>query len=210
MRPGPLLIRLLAFNAILALLCTIAAWFVWIVLAFFVAIILAAMIEAIHLRGIRIEIERPAKIALALDEIETTKVGIGSGKSTLLTVRQRWPELVDRPSTVLRGIVRANEVLALEMPLRGIARGSATVEPPAIAMTSRGLVERIVTAGAPTELHVLPNLKAVRRLHKRLNAFALRGLGSRMAPRIGKGREFDRLRDYVTDDDYRDIAWRAS
>ena len=110
----------------------------------------------------------------------------------------------------MRGIVRANEILTLEMPLRGIARGSAIVEPPAIAMTSRGLVERIITAGAPAELHVLPNLKAVRRLHKRLNAFALRGLGSRTAPRIGKGREFDRLRDYVMDDDYRDIAWRAS
>ncbi len=31
-----------------------------------------------------------------------------------------------------------------------------------------------------------------------------------MSPRIGKGRDFDRLRDYVIDDDYRDIAWRAS
>jgi uncharacterized protein (DUF58 family) len=60
------------------------------------------------------------------------------------------------------------------------------------------------------EMHVLPNLKAVKRLHKQLNAFALRGLGARSAPRLGKGREFDRLRDYVSDDDYRDIAWRAS
>jgi uncharacterized protein (DUF58 family) len=31
-----------------------------------------------------------------------------------------------------------------------------------------------------------------------------------MAPKLGKGREFDRLRDYVQDDDFRDIAWRAS
>jgi uncharacterized protein (DUF58 family) len=217
MRPGPLLIRLLAFNAILALLCTIAAWFVWVVLACFVAIAIAAAIEAIRLRRVRIEAERAPKIALALDEIENTTLNLmwsgfsnPSGPVLRLLVRQRWPDIVDRPSTVLHGVIRAGEMLSLEMPLRGIARGSATIEPPAIAMTYRGLVERIVTTGSTSELHVLPNLKAVRRLHKRLNAFALRGLGSRTAPRIGKGREFDRLRDYVIDDDYRDIAWRAS
>jgi uncharacterized protein (DUF58 family) len=216
-RPGPLLIRLLAFNAILALLCTIAVWFVWVVLACFVSIAIAAAIEAIRLRRVRIEAERAPKIALALDEIEMTTLNLmwggfsnPSGPVLRLLVRQRWPDIVDRPSTVLHGVIRASEMLSLEMPLRGIARGSATIEPPAIAMTYHGLVERIVTTGSTSELHVLPNLKAVRRLHKRLNAFALRGLGSRTAPRIGKGREFDRLRDYVIDDDYRDIAWRAS
>src|SRR3954454_11950769 len=210
MRPGPLLIRLLAFTAILSLLCTIAAWFVWIVLACFAAIVIAALVEWIVLRRIRVEVERATKIALPLDEIENAMLRVTASAPANVLVRQRWPELVDRPSTVLRGFVRANELLTLEMPLRGIARGSATIEPPAIAMTRRGLVERIVVTGAPAELHVLPNLKAVKRLHKRLNAFALRGLGSRTAPRIGKGREFDRLRDYVQDDDYRDIAWRAS
>jgi uncharacterized protein (DUF58 family) len=93
---------------------------------------------------------------------------------------------------------------------RGIARGTATVEPLYVAATMRGLVERIVRAGEPTVVHVLPNLHAVGRMHKRLNNYALRSLGARQSPRIGKGREFDRLRDYVRDDDYRDIAWKAS
>src|SRR6185369_206014 len=213
MRPGPLLIRLLAFNAILSLLCTIGAGFVWVVLGCFVLIVIAAGVEAIALRGVRIEAERAGKIALALDDVESVALTV-SGRDVRsplqLLIRQRWPDIVDRPSTVLRSVVRANEQLVLDMPLRGVARGSASIEPPAIAMTFRGLVERIVTTGAASELHVLPNLKAVRRLHKRLNAFALRGLGARTAPRIGKGREFDRLRDYVLDDDYRDIPWRAS
>src|SRR5947207_546141 len=192
MRPGPLLIRLLAFTAILSLLCTIAAWFVWVVLACFAAIVIAALIEWLQLRRVRIEVERASKIALPLDEIENAALRVAASADASVLVRQRWPEIVDRPSTVLRGFIRANEMLTLDMPLRGVARGSATIEPPAIAMTRHGLVERIVTAGEPAELHVLPNLKAVRRLHKRLNAWALRGLGSRTAPRIGQGREFDR------------------
>jgi hypothetical protein len=52
-----------------------------------------------------------------------------------------------------------------------------------------------------TIVHVLPNLHAVGRMHKKLNVFALRSLGARTAPRIGKGRDFDRLRDWVRDDD---------
>src|SRR5205085_7625033 len=30
------------------------------------------------------------------------------------------------------------------------------------------------------------------------------------SPKLGKGREFDRLREYNTDDDFRDIAWKPS
>jgi uncharacterized protein (DUF58 family) len=212
MRPGRLLIRLLALDAILALLCAVAAWFVWVVVAGFAAIVLAALFEAAALRRVRIEVERAPKIALPLDEIEDVRIGVTAStpRPLRLTVRQLWPEIADPRANEQQALVRANELLTLAMPLRGIARGSALIEPPAIAMTFRGLAERVTVAGAPSELHVLPNLKAVRRLHKRLNTYALRGIGSRTAPRIGKGREFDRLRDYVIDDDYRDIAWRAS
>src|SRR5947208_12459099 len=89
-RPARLLIRLLAFNAILALLCTIAAWFVWVVLACFAAIVIAAAIEAIRLRRVRIEAERAPKIALALDEIENT------------TLNLVWGGFSNPPGAVLR------------------------------------------------------------------------------------------------------------
>jgi uncharacterized protein (DUF58 family) len=65
-------------------------------------------------------------------------------------------------------------------------------------------------AAPPAEIVVLPDLRAVAGQHAKLNRFVLRGLGSRSAPRLGKGREFDRLREYVLGDEFRDIAWRAS
>jgi uncharacterized protein (DUF58 family) len=212
MRPAPLLIRLLCIVAALALLLTISPLFLWVVVAAFAAVASLAIYEAVDLRGVAVTVERPAKIALALDEVETTtlRVRTSSARAVRMVVRQLWPRVVAQRSTTLDAICRPGEVVTLDMPLRAIARGSERVEPVAIAMTFLGLVERIVDAGAATELHVLPNLKAVRRMHKRLNAYALRGLGARAAPRLGKGREFDRLRDYVMDDDFRDIAWRAS
>jgi uncharacterized protein (DUF58 family) len=101
-------------------------------------------------------------------------------------------------------------MLKIDFAIRGIARGAKQVDPVSVAATMFGLAERIVAAGDETTVHVLPNLRAVKRLHKRLNDYALRSLGARAAPRIGKGRDFDRLRDYVVDDDFRDIAWHAS
>ena len=212
MRPGPLLIRLVIALAALALLVPVAAWFVWIVLGGAALVAAFAIAEALLLRRIRIDVERPPKLALGLDEHETTTLVLrtDAARPLRVLVRQRWPRLVDRGSSTLAGIVNPGEALTLELPLRGIARGSATIDPAAISLTMFGAMERIARAGGGSELHVLPNLSAVQRLHQQLNAFALRGLGIRSAPRLGKGREFDRLRDYVSDDDYRDIAWRAS
>lgn len=212
MRPGSLLVRLTFLVAALALLVSLAVWIVWAVAVLLFVLFAAAVAEGIALRRIRFDVERPAKLALALDEHDTTSLRITTtaGAPVSMTIRQRWPEIVQPRSATVRAICRPGEALQIDLPLRAIARGTETIEPAHAAVTLRGLTERIVALGTESTLHVLPNLKAVKRLHKRLNAFALRSIGARQAPRIGKGREFDRLRDYVLDDDYRDIAWRAS
>jgi uncharacterized protein (DUF58 family) len=212
MRPAPLLIRLAVLLAASALLVAVWAWFVWVIVAGVIALVVAAGVEAIVLQRVRFDVDRQAKLALALDEREAVTVTIASNARwpLRLTARQRWPELLEPRSTVLEAIVRPNEILSLDFSARGVSRGTAAVQPLYLGVTIRGLVERIVTAGEATIVHVLPNLRAVGRMHKKLNEFALRSLGARTAPRIGKGRDFDRLRDWVRDDDYRDIAWRAS
>jgi len=98
----------------------------------------------------------------------------------------------------------------LRFAVRGVVRGGAPLPAPHAALSAWGFVERRVELPAAGEVQVLPNLKAVARLHRKLNRFALRGLGSRASAKLGKGREFDRLRDYVEGDDLRDVAWKAS
>ncbi len=212
MRPGPLLIRLSFLVAASAVLIAVAAPMIWLTLALTLALAVAAAGEAAMLRGVRLNVERGEDVALPLDERETINVRVGarSPRALRLTVRQLWPDVIEPRSTSLSAICRPGEIVSLDMNVRGISRGTATAERAWASATMHGLVERIMPAGEPTTIHVLLNLKAVRRMHKRLNQFALRSLGARAAPRIGKGRDFDRLRDYVNDDDYRDIAWRAS
>ena len=212
MRPGPLLLRTAAILAAASLLVTLVPSFAWVVAAACLIIFALALAEAFALRGIAFDVDRQPKLAVPLGEDEATTVRIATNarRTLRLTVRQRWPEILTPRSTTVDAIVRAGEMLPLAMTVRGIERGTATIEPMHVAATMRGLVERIIPAGPGAIVHVLPNLNAVGRMHKKLNDYALRSLGARTAPRIGKGRDFDRLRDYVLDDDFRDIAWRAS
>jgi len=212
MRPGSLLIRLTLLLAIFALLAAIVPVIAWIVAGAFALLLMAAATEGFALRRIRFHVERQAKLALPLDEREEVTIELTSSSRAPLRmiVRQPWPEIVEPRSSSVDAIGGAGEVLTLPFAIRGIARGTAEVAPLSLSVTRYGLMERIVTAGEPTIAHVLPNLRAVGRMHKRLNDYALRSLGARTAPKIGKGRDFDRLRDYVRDDDFRDVAWRAS
>ncbi len=60
-----------------------------------------------------------------------------------------------------------------------------------------------------TEIFVLPNLREERR---RVAAQFLSrgGIGLRRRRPVGKGREFEKLREYVPGDDYGDIHWKAT
>jgi uncharacterized protein (DUF58 family) len=168
--------------------------------------------EAIVLRRIHVRLERAPKTVLSLDEEENVTMSFATDSRAFvhITARQVWPGLIDERSSTLDGLCRPGEMLALRFRVRGVERGTNTLPAPFAAITLWGFAERIVRVGEDAELSVLPNMRAVKRMHRELNAFVLRGLGTRMSPRLGKGREFDRLRDYVTGDDFRDIAWKSS
>lgn len=214
MRPGPLLVRALAGLGLAALLAPFFPVLVWLLAPGLAAVAALALREGLALRRLSVTAERPASLVLSLDEEESLPLRLTTSASrpVRLAVRQVWPALLEQPSSSLAGVCRPGEALAPEMTARAVARGSAALAPPWVAATFDGWVERLLPArtGAATELTVLPNLRAVRRLRGRLDRMFLQGLGSRAAPKLGKGRDFDRLRDYVPGDDLRDVAWKAS
>ena len=206
------MIRVVGIVAAIALLVPVWPALVWVVVALVLMILTASAGEALVLQRVELVVQRPLKAAVGIGEArrERVRLQVRSRFSVRLIIRQKWPLIIAPPSEEIEAVSGRGEWLDLDFSIRAIARGTEGVAPLAVAMTIAGLVERIARAGAETQINVLPNLGAVARLHRQLNAFALRGLGVRAAPRLGKGREFDRLRDYVTDDDYRDVAWRAS
>ena len=65
------------------------------------------------------------------------------------------------------------------------------------------------SAGVACELRVYPDLRAERR--RAAAIFLTRGgLGSHAQRQVGRGREFEKLRDYVAGDSIEDISWKAT
>jgi uncharacterized protein (DUF58 family) len=63
---------------------------------------------------------------------------------------------------------------------------------------------------ATPELVVFPNLKGIADYERLRRHRAAAQLGIHQMRTLGAGREFDQLRDYFPDDDYRDINWKAT
>ena len=185
---------------------------------------LLAAREALALRRLAFVAERPERIVLSLGEDEQVPLRLHvlgvregeAGASLALSLRQLWPDLIDRRASRAAEAVslRAGAVsAAFDLPVRAVKRGNADLPAPWIAASRDGWVERIVEArqeASEASLTVLPSLLAVRRMRRELDRMFLSGLGARAAPRLGKGREFDRLREYVPGDDLRDVAWKST
>jgi uncharacterized protein (DUF58 family) len=73
-----------------------------------------------------------------------------------------------------------------------------------------GFLLRQATFPAAAPVKVYPNLVDVRKYDLLLRRNRLWELGLRATRLLGRGSEFERLRDYAPDDDYRRINWQAT
>jgi uncharacterized protein (DUF58 family) len=170
-----------------------------------------AVLEAAALRRVTVSVARKdAFVPLGGRERFAVDLWHDAPYPLQVTLRTRWPVELGAGSSTASGRCRPGETLTLRFEATGLARGEAKILPVHVALTRLGLAERMLESGGPQLVRVLPDFAAVQRMHARLNALYLRGLGMRLSPRGGQGREFDRLRDYVAGDDFRQLAWKAS
>jgi uncharacterized protein (DUF58 family) len=95
--------------------------------------------------------------------------------------------------------------------LEASTRGAFDLEVVHIRTSSTlGLWKRMLKLPVPTRINVYPDLKQMAEyaLLARTNRLSL--LGVRRTRKVGQDNEFERLRDYTPDDNYRFIDWRAT
>lgn len=73
-----------------------------------------------------------------------------------------------------------------------------------------GLFDRQITYPTVRGVAVYPNLRDLRRYDLLVRRGLLAEAGTRAARRFGPGTEFERLREYVPDDEFRRINWKAT
>ena len=177
-----------------------------------VAVALIAALEALWLRRVRAHVTADEIAVVPLGERDGIPVRFAHDSAASLQVELRtiWPPELGGGSSSVSGTCGPGGTLELSREVAGVQRGEGLIDAPYVAVTRFGLAQRILQAGGAQTVRVIPNLREVHRMNAQLNALFLRGLGTRLAPRTGQGREFDRLREYVSGDDYRQISWKAT
>ena len=115
----------------------------------------------------------------------------------------------ERPSVQVR-TPGTNNIVKVSWPATAFNRGLYPVKRISVRIPSPlGLWQRQAVIPCESEIAVYPNLFKERR-HLAAHFLNRTGAGSHVQRPIGKGREFEKLRDYVRGDSPTDIHWKAS
>jgi uncharacterized protein (DUF58 family) len=140
-----------------------------------------------------------------------------------LTISNRSPHALEVwvRDDVPRDCAAAPEEIGLRLPPQSRAthryqlaagrRGAFQMEGIYLRVVSRlGLWQRYLTFPAQSSLHVYPDMLQLSEYALLARTNRLSMLGVRRARRIGQDNEFERLRDYTLDDNYKHIDWRST
>ncbi|MGA2557437.1 MAG: DUF58 domain-containing protein, partial [Verrucomicrobiota bacterium] len=172
---------------------------------------LDAMLGLGALEGIQVQL--PAVVRLSKDRPGAIEIQIKNErlKPRQLRVGLPLPGEFSAPQEDLTVLLPGQSVLSrLAWPCTGSRRGSYPLGQCHLETVSPlGFWAVRAAAPAPCELRVYPNL-----LLERKGCAALflnrSSAGAHAQRQIGKGRDFEQLRDYISGDSYEDIHWKAT
>ncbi|HLW37632.1 MAG TPA: DUF58 domain-containing protein, partial [Candidatus Eremiobacteraceae bacterium] len=119
--------------------------------------------------------------------------------------------LLDLPEIPLEGEIGAQRRKSVALPVMPLIRGSASLGTLYVAAENPiGLISRRWKVRSPLEARVYPDLSAVERYGELAKRGRLIEAGFRRLRRRGRGGEFDSLREWTPDDEFRSINWKAT
>ena len=154
-------------------------------------------------RLLRAEIDQPADLVYRFEN--------SSRRDVIMSVRQLWPNSFDAESNQLEISVAPGEYVRAGLSFTPTQRGRIRLPAAQIDVRFRSdWARRRWLLQGNDIVSVYPNLRAtvqydLLRRHRALSQFGIHRLRL-----IGTGREFDQLREYLPDDEYGDINWKAT
>ena len=197
MSPTPRAALVLAAIAVLAIALgpAVAALLVF-------ALAGATIADAIAARR-PVEARRRAPAIVARGVPATLEVELADTGGRQVRVRQPRPPQIDVTPQEAEG--------GLDARIVGRGRGSFTLPAAALRATGPlGLATRDHRAGVDEQLLVYPDLPAARRLALAVRMGRFRESGQRSRGPLGLGTEFESIREYLPDDDIRQVNWPAT
>ncbi len=151
------------------------------------------------------------KLSLGVQNPVTISVRNRFRRGTSFEVRDEAPEAFQIETRLLSGTVAPLGTWTGVYHLQPLRRGDYSFGDITLRWKGPlGLVLRQETVKAAGPVKVYPNLLDVRMYDLLLRKNRLQELGLRTTRMLGEGTEFERLREYLPDDEYRRINWKAT
>ncbi|HEX8230500.1 MAG TPA: DUF58 domain-containing protein [Chloroflexia bacterium] len=212
---------LLLFAAPILALATIISAAVWAAVLYLLGVVaLLALDFFLSPRPSHFRLERrnESKLSLGADNLitiivrrlGTSEAGVRS-RAVNFVVRDQPPSEYIISRMFMPGSIGAGETVELEYTAMPLRRGDYTFGGCYLRYSGvLGLVMRQHRYPIDAPVKVYPNLLEVRKYELLARKDQLFEIGLKNARRLGQGTEFERLRDYERDDDYRRINWPAT
>jgi uncharacterized protein (DUF58 family) len=224
-------LRLLGLALVAAPLMALAElnplWFVCALLYLFALAVLVLLDVRLMDRESSFEVSRlhDQRLSLGADNTVTITIRHRGRRDTTIDVRDEPPDAwlysqaqatnkTSLPVTTARVFsapLAARTTQTFMYSVRPLRRGDYRFERITVRWISPlRLVRRQHSYDKTQAVQVYPNVLEVRKYDLLLRRNRLQDIGLRVSRRYGEGREFERLREYLPDDDYRHISWKAT
>lgn len=161
----------------------------------------------------RFDVQRihDTKLSLGAENPIQIQVFNKRGRAVQFWVRDEPPELFQIEKRIMDGSVASRATWEGTYHVRPLRRGDYQFGNITLRWFSPlKLTLRQGTVKAAGPVKVYPNLLDVRRYDLLLRRNRLQEMGLRNSRMFGEGTEFERLREYLPDDEYRRIDWKAT
>lgn len=175
-------------------------------------VILICVLQGRRLRRMGIEVSQDRWHRVQVGRVETLgyRIANRSGSAVIVRVRQLFPVGFDAGQSTFELSVAAGEIVTAALMVTPRIRGSANIPPADVDIHFHSDWARYRWSTAAAELKVFPSLKGMHSYEQLRRHHASNLIGTHRQRMLGAGREFDQLREYTPDDDYRDVNWKAT
>jgi len=176
-----------------------------------VAVVLYDAIKALgQLSGVRITLPEVVRLSKFREGGIELQIENNGAQMRRIRIGLAFPREIHTQSRDLVTVLPADTFLSsLRWPCKGLKQGRYILNKCYLEATSPiGFWATRTSNPVRTEVRVYPNLLVERK--NLTSLFLNRGLGIHAQRQVGKGREFEQLREYLPGDCFEDIHWKAT
>jgi uncharacterized protein (DUF58 family) len=184
----------------------------WIVVvSILVGLSIADLVLAVSPRTIEVRREVPSVIALGTPATIKWSLRNPTLRPAVVVFADELAPSLGAPTRRVRMRMARRSTTTVGLDLRPTRRGEFLVDE--IALRVEGplrLMARQRTRHVPMSIRVFPSFRSKDEAELRINKARILETGLRSAKGLGGGTEFDQLREYTVDDDFRRVDWAAT